>query len=60
MTDLVTGHSYTLILESEWKSLADLENMSKSEVGRDEWAKWYQKFIPLCDSASREIFNVLE
>lgn len=60
LTDLVTNHSYTLILESEWKSLSDWENTMKSGMGMDEWQKWYQKFVPLCDSAYREIFNILE
>jgi hypothetical protein len=60
LTDLVTSHSYTLILGSEWKSLSDWENMMKNESNRNAWTDWYQKFIPLCDSASREILNVLE
>lgn len=58
LTDL-TGPSYTLILESEWESLAEWENSMKSNLGADEWQKWYQKFIPLVDSASREIFTIV-
>jgi hypothetical protein len=60
LTDLVTGHSYTLILESEWGSLTDWEAAMKKGLGADEWQKWYQKFIPLCESASREILNIVE
>jgi hypothetical protein len=59
LTDLVTDRSYTLILESDWKSLADWEDSMKSGMGNNEWQKWYQKFIPLCESAKREIYNVL-
>ncbi len=59
LTDLVTNHSYTLVLESDWKSLSDWENSMKDGTGMDEWQKWYQKFIPLCESAKREIYNVL-
>src|SRR5258708_2778263 len=60
LTDLVTNHSYTLILESEWKSLADWENSMKKGLGADEWKKWYQKFSPLCETAGREILNIVE
>ena len=59
LTDLVTDHSYTLVMESEWKSLSDWENSMKSGLGMDEWQKWYQKFIPLCEDAYREIFNII-
>jgi len=59
LTDL-TGPSYTLILENEWKSFADWENSMKSGLATDEWQKWYQKFVPLCDKGSREIFTILE
>ena len=60
LSDLVTGHSYTLILESEWKNLADWEDAMKKGMGDKDWQNWYQKFIPLCDSAGREILNILE
>lgn len=59
LTDL-TGPSYTLILETEWKSLSDWENSMKSGLGADEWQKWYQKFVPLVESGCREIFTILE
>ena len=57
LSDL-TGHSYTLVLESEWQSLADWENAVKTVFGKEEWQKWYQKLIPLIHSASREIFTI--
>jgi hypothetical protein len=59
LTDL-TGNSYRLILESEWTSLADWENSMKKGLGADEWQKWYQKFIPLVDSASREMLSIVQ
>ncbi len=59
LSDL-TGDSYRLILESEWKSLSDWENSMKEGLASSEWQKWYQKFIPLVESASREILNILE
>jgi hypothetical protein len=60
LTDLVTGHSYTLILESEWESLSAWEGAMKEGLGAAEWQKWYQKFVPLVESASREILNIIE
>jgi hypothetical protein len=59
LTDL-TGDSYRLILESEWKSLSDWENSMKEGMGASDWQKWYQKFIPLVDSASRELLNIVD
>lgn len=59
LTDLVTGHSYTLILESEWLSLADWENTLKQGLGDKDWRKWYAGFIPLVESANREILNII-
>lgn len=60
LTDLITGRSYTLIFESEWKSLGDWENALKKGIGADDRQKWYAKFIPLVETASREIYNILE
>jgi hypothetical protein len=59
-TDLVTNHSYTLIKESEWESLSAWENSMKNALGAEERRVWYEKFIPLVESASREILNILE
>ena len=58
LTDL-TGASYRLVLESEFNSLSDWENAMKSGLGSTEWQQWYQKFMPLIDSASREIMNIV-
>lgn len=60
LTDLVTGQSYTLVLESEWDDLAAWEGSMKKGLGADEWQKWYQKFVPLVETASREILNIVE
>ena len=60
LTDLVTGHSYTLVLESEWNDLAAWEGSMKQGLGAEEWQKWYQKFVPLVETASREILNIVQ
>ena|SRR5437763_13061242 len=60
LTDLVTGRSYTLILESEWNDLTAWEGAMKKGLGADEWQKWYSKLVPLVETASREILNIVE
>lgn len=60
LTDLVTAHSYTLVLESQWNTLADWENAMKQGLGSADWQKWYGSFMPLVDSACREILNIVE
>ena len=60
LTDLVTDHSYTLILESTWDSLTAWEGSMKEGLGAKEWQSWYAKFIPLVETASREILNIVE
>lgn len=59
MTDLV-GPFYTLVMEEEFPSLADMERELRNEVGADEWKVWYQKFVPLVESGYREVFTLVE
>lgn len=59
LTDVV-GPSYTLVFEDIYENLAAFEQASRLVMGNDEWRAWYQKFLPLVDSGSREIFNVVD
>jgi len=59
MTDLV-GPFYTLVMEEQFESLAEMEKEMQSEMGAEEWKGWYQKFVPLVDSGYREVFTVVE
>ncbi len=59
MTDL-TGPSYTLVMESEFENLSAFENELKKAFGNKEWEQWYKGAIPLFDSASREIYNIVD
>ena len=59
LTDF-TGESYRLILESTFADLSAYEITIKSHFGRDEWQKWYEKFIPLVNRSEREILNLVE
>jgi hypothetical protein len=58
--DLV-GPSYTMVMESTYKSLTDFESEMSKDMGGKKWQNWYhKKFVPLIDSAYREIFTVVE
>lgn len=60
MFDL-TGPSYTFIMENTYESLAAMEKMMSEDMpNAKEWGEWYQKFIPLVDSSSREMFTIYE
>ena len=60
LTDLVAGRSYTLVLESEWNTLAEWENSLQQGLGAEDWQKWYAEFVPFVEKASREIFNIIQ
>ncbi len=59
MTDF-TGPSYTMVMESEWKSFTEMEGSLKQTFADKDWQQWYQKFMPLVDSGSREIYTLFE
>jgi hypothetical protein len=59
LTDL-TGPSYTLVFETGHDSLSEFESKIQSMFGDKEWGVFYEKMIPLCESAYREIFSVIE
>jgi hypothetical protein len=59
LTDFAGDNFYTLILESEYDSLADYEETMGKIMGNGDWKKWYQKFLPLADSGRREILKVV-
>jgi hypothetical protein len=55
-TDL-TGRSYRLILVTAYANLANWEQSVQTVLSNDDWRKWYEKFIPLVDTAEREILS---
>jgi hypothetical protein len=59
MTDLV-GPFYTLVMEDQFPSLSEMERDMQSEVAKEEWKSWYQKFVPLVESGYREVFTLVE
>jgi NIPSNAP len=59
MMDL-TGRSYTMVLEMEFENLSAFENNLKEVFSMPEWQKWYQKVVPLVESACREIYTIID
>jgi hypothetical protein len=59
LTDL-TGPFYTLVLETTHKDAAALATDMQNEMSQAGFGAWYQKFIPLVDSGSREMFTIVE
>jgi hypothetical protein len=58
LTD-VTGEFYTLVMEMSFENLSEYEKSSKETMGTKDFEQWYQKFIPLVQSGSREIFSII-
>lgn len=56
----MTGDYYTLVLESEYRSLGDFERLSQQGMSSPAWRAWYAKFTPLVREGRREIFRVVE
>jgi hypothetical protein len=56
----LTGPSYTLVFETEHESLADFESKIQSMFGDKEWSAFYEKMVPLCESAHRDIYTVVD
>ena len=59
LTD-VTGPFYTLVLETEFASLADFESRLPQNFASADWQAWYSQFNALVRSGRREIFRVLD
>ncbi len=60
LTDLVGANYYTLIVESQFDSLAEFESMAAGMGSVKEMNAWYQEFIPLVEGGRREILNVVQ
>ena len=59
LTDLV-GEYYTLVLESEYKNLAEYETALQKVLADPEWQRSYPEFRKLIRGGRREIFTVVE
>ena len=56
LTDF-TGHSYRLIMESSYQTLAEYEQSLNAELSRSEWPEWYQRFKTHVESSYREVLK---
>lgn len=47
-------------LEHTLASMAEFEQTAPAIMANTYWHAWYQKFVPLCESGSREILTLVE
>ena len=59
LTDL-TGTFYTLVMETSYKNLSEYEKESEEVMGKEDFEKWYKKFVPLVREGYREIFTAVD
>jgi hypothetical protein len=52
-----TGHSYRLILEEGFNSLAEYEEYLKAGMATYEWKQWYEQFKQHVERSEREILK---
>lgn len=55
-----TGHSYRLILEQGFNSLADYEEFLQAGLATYEWKQWYEQFKQHVERSEREILKVVK
>lgn len=59
LTDF-TGESYRIIIEMQFNTLADYENMLVNGMKDPAWQAWYEGFKPHVKSSYREILKLIE
>ncbi len=57
LTDL-SGRGYSLIIEQNFNTYAEMEPSACALVNRSDWKEFYQQFIPLCESSERTLFKL--
>ncbi len=57
LTDL-TGRGYCIILELAYDEYADLEPRKCKLTHLEGWSKFYELFIPLCETSHRTLFRL--
>lgn len=56
LTDF-TGEAYRVIMEEGFNTLEEFEKALSSELRKDEWQRWYHRFIEHVDHGYREILK---
>lgn len=54
----ISGSSYTLVLEMHINGFNDINPKNAIWVTNEKFQELYQKFVPLCDSATREYLRI--
>jgi hypothetical protein len=59
LTDLVGPDYYTIVLESTFDSMGDMEKAHLAARDNAEWRRLYDQIIPLTEQGRREILTVI-
>jgi len=59
LTDLVGSPYYTLVLETTYDSMGQMEEALQKVLKNQEWRGIYNKIVPLTEKGRREILNVV-
>jgi predicted choloylglycine hydrolase len=59
MTDLVADH-YTLVMETEFKNMADFQETLDNAFSTPEWQQFYPSFRKLMRGGRREIYSLID
>jgi hypothetical protein len=60
LTDVAGVDFYTLVVETTYDSLGDIERSARTMMEHPEWRKWYPRFSPLAEGGHREVLSVVE
>ena len=53
-----SGSFFTIVTETEVPSLAEWEKLIREVFARPDFAKWFERSLPLVESGRREFYNV--
>jgi hypothetical protein len=55
------GPAYTLVLETTYDSMQEMEAENRQIMSNEQWGKWYhEKLVPHVEEGYREIWSVVE
>ena len=53
-----SGPFFTIVTETEVASLAEWEKLIREVFSSPEFAKWFERSLPLIESGRREFYNI--
>jgi hypothetical protein len=60
LTDIAGPDFYTLVVETTYDSMGEMERSARALMEHPEWRKWYPRFTTLAEGGHREILALVE